>query len=77
MPFPGQGSNHAMLLGQGRFLCLRDLTQVVRALTASGFWKSWLSVQAEQTGFLLELLYLLVKLLLEESVMLTPVKTPL
>ena len=76
MPLPGQGSNQAMLDGQARFLCLRDLMQVVRAVTAVGFWKKRLRVQAGQVGFvLLELT--VVKLLLDAFVMPMPVKMSL
>ena len=65
-----------MLDGQGRSLCLRDLMQVVRAVTAVGFWKKRLRVQAGQVGFLLVVLAV-VKLLLDAFVMLMPVKMSL
>ena len=48
VPLAGQGSSQAQATGQGRALCLRPLTQVVRAVTAVGVWKKWLSVQAGQ-----------------------------
>ena len=78
-PLPGQGSSQAMLTGQGRFLCLRPLTLVVSALTASGFWKNWLKVQAGHVvGFMVLLLLLLVEMKLpEKSVMSVPLKMSL
>ena len=75
-PLPGQGSNQAMLEGQGRSLCLRDLMQVVRAVTAVGFWKKRLKAQAAQGGVVL-LVLAVVKLLLDELAMPMPVKMSL
>ena len=63
-----------MLDGQGRFLCLRDLMQVLRAVTAVGFWKKRLRMQAGQGGCVL-LVLTVVKLLLDAFVMPMPVKT--
>ena len=66
-----------MLEGQGRSLCLRDLMQVVRAVTAVGFWKKWLRVQAGQVGVGLQVLAV-VKLLLDDAFVLPmPVKLSL
>lgn len=69
-PLPGQGSSQAMATGQGRFLYLRPLTLVVSALTASGFWKKRLKVQAGHVvGFMVLLLLLVEMRLPEKSVM--------
>ena len=65
-----------MLDGQGRFRCLRDLMQVVRAVTAVGFWKKRLRVQAGQAAFVLLVLDV-VKLLLDGFGMPMPVKMSL
>ena len=69
-PLAGRGSNQAMADGQGRFLCLRDLAQVDRAVTAAGFWKKRLRVQAGQGGGGILLVVLdVVKLLFDWFVM--------
>ena len=56
--------------GQGRFLCLRDLAQVDRAVTAAGFWKKRLRVQAgQEEGGIVLLVLVVVKLLFDWFVM--------